>query len=112
MINHDKYKIINKYNFFILLSDSENFGHVIFESILSKCIPIITKNSPWKKFKKFNCGLFLDIKDKFAQKKIEFFIKSVQKKSKKKIHNKLDQIVKTIYQEQSKINYEKLFTRI
>ena len=69
------------------------------------------KNSPWKKFKKFNCGLFLDIKDKFAQKKIEFFIKSVQKNP-KKIHNKLDQIVKTIYQEQSKINYEKLFTKI
>ena len=111
LINHDKYKIINKYNFFILLSDSENFGHVIFESILSKCIPIITKNSPWKKFEKFNCGLFLDIKDKFAQKKIEFFIKSVQKNP-KKIHNKLDQIVKTIYQEQSKINYEKFFTRI
>ena len=57
---------------------------MIFESILSKCIPIITKNSPWKKFKKFNCGLFLDIKDKFAQKKIEFLLK-VCKKIKKYI---------------------------
>ena len=42
-IKYNKYKILNRYNFFILLSDSENFGHVIFEAIQSKCVPIIKK---------------------------------------------------------------------
>ena len=98
----------NKYNFFILLSDSENFGHVSL-NLFCQNVSNSYKNF-LEKIQKFNCGLFLDIKDKFAQKKIEFFIKKCKKIQ--KIHNKLDQIVKTIYQEQSKINYEKLFTRI
>jgi glycosyltransferase involved in cell wall biosynthesis len=110
-INANKYKILNRYNFFILLSDSENFGHAIFESILSKCFPIVTKNSPWKKFEKLNCGLFLNVRDKFAQNKIDFFIKRVQKNS-NKLNYKLDQIIKSIYQDQSKMKYEELFTRI
>ena len=107
-VKSNKYEILNKYNFFILLSDSENFGHVIFESILSKCFPIVTKNSPWKIVNKLNCGLLVDPIDKKASEKITHFINRTLKNS-SIMQKKLEQIIKRIYVEQKKINYEKLF---
>ena len=104
------HKILNRYNYFILLSDSENFGHVIFESIYSKCIPIITSNAPWKILSKFNCGLLLDVKNLNAKKITNFINKS--KNNSKIMQNKLEQIVKITYSEQKKLKYENLFTNI
>jgi hypothetical protein len=108
-VKFNKYKILNRYNFFILLSDSENFGHSIFESIISKCFPIVTKNSPWKIINKLKCGLLIDPMDKKASKKIEHFINKTQKNS-SIMQNKLKQIIKKTYLDQKKIKYEKLFS--
>ena len=107
VVKSNPYKIINNYNFFILLSDSENFGHVIFESIYSKCIPIITSNAPWTILSKFKCGLLLDNKN-LNLNKIRKFIKR-SKINSKEIQNKLEQIVKRTYSKQKKLKYEKLF---
>jgi hypothetical protein len=107
-IKYNKYKILNRYNFFILLSDSENFGHVIFEAIQSKCIPIITKNSSWAQLQTLGCGLLLKKNDRFAPIKIKNFIFKVRKKP-KVVENKLEQIIKNNYFKQYKINYKELF---
>jgi hypothetical protein len=107
-IRYKKYKILNRYNFFILLSDSENFGHVIFEAIQSKCVPIITKNSSWTQLKTLGCGLLLKKNDRFAPKKIKNFIFKVKKKP-KVVENKLKQVIKNNYFKQYKINYKELF---
>ena len=106
----NKHKILNRYNYFILLSDSENFGHVIFESIYSKCIPIITSNTPWKIISKFNCGLLLDVNNLNVNKITNFINKS--KNNSKTLQNRLEKIVKITYSEQSKLKYENLFTNI
>ena len=55
-----------------------------------------------EKIQKIKLWFIFDIKDKFAQNKIDFFIKRAQKNS-KKLNYKLDQIIKTIYQEQVKL---------
>ena len=107
-IKYNKYKILNRYNFFILLSDSENFGHVIFEAIQSKCVPIIKKNSNWTQLHTLGCGLFLNKNDKLASIKIKKFISKVKRKP-KIVENNLEQIIKNNYFKQSKINYKKLF---
>lgn len=107
-IKNNKYEILNKYNFFILLSDSENFGHVIFEAIQSKCIPIITKNSCWTQLHTLGCGLFLNKNDKLASIKIKKFIFKVKRKP-KIVEINLERIIKNNYFKQSKINYKKLF---
>lgn len=111
IIKFNKYKILNKYNFYILLSDSENFGHSIFEAIASKCFPIIPKNSPWAKYKKKGFNLLLDVDDISAHIKIENFIKKI--KTNFNFYKKeLDLLIKDIYQDQMKINYEKFFNNI
>ena len=86
------------------MSDSENFGHVIFEAIQSKYIPIITKNSSWYQLQTSGCGLLLKKKDRLAPIKIKNFIFKVRKKP-KIVENKLEQIIKNNYFKQYKINY-------
>lgn len=40
-------KTFSKYDIFLFLTLGENFGHAIFESISSGCLPIISKYTPW-----------------------------------------------------------------
>ena len=43
--------ILKKYDFFVLLSEGENFGHAILEA-MSAGLPVIISNfTPWKKLK-------------------------------------------------------------
>ena len=58
----NKDKLYKSSDIFILLSHSENFGLAIAEA-LSFCIPVITtKNTPWIKINKYNCGWCIDLK--------------------------------------------------
>lgn len=34
----------------------ENFGHVISESLIAGCIPVISDRTPWKDLDKYKCG--------------------------------------------------------
>ncbi len=53
--------IFSKYDFFLFPTKGENFGHVIFESMVNGCIPIISNLTPWteifKKRLEFSCNL-------------------------------------------------------
>ena len=77
IIFKDIYNVIKRYNFFIFLSKSENFGHVIFEAMQSGCIPILSENMPWKIIEKKRCGVMLSENDKIAKKKLEKFLKKM-----------------------------------
>lgn len=39
--------IFSSYDYFVFLTHGENFGHVIYESLMSGCIPLISNNTPW-----------------------------------------------------------------
>lgn len=40
--------VLNLYDFFILLSEGENFGHAILEALMAGCPVIISNNTPWQ----------------------------------------------------------------
>ncbi len=62
IISYDKLpKILIKYDFFILFTEGENFGHSIFESF-SAGLPVITSiNTPWRQLKKKKIGWDINI---------------------------------------------------
>lgn len=62
LIQHDKvHEIFSHYDAFIFPTLSENYGHVIIESMLSGCIPIISDKTPWSDLSDFNAGWALPL---------------------------------------------------
>lgn len=57
VLSHEEIHItFNKYDAFIFPTLSENFGHVIAESLVSECIPIISDQTPWCDINEANAG--------------------------------------------------------
>ncbi|WP_299228506.1 glycosyltransferase family 4 protein [uncultured Psychroserpens sp.] len=52
-------EVLTDYDFFVLLSEGENFGHAILEAFLSGCPVIISNKTPWKDLE--NKGVGYDI---------------------------------------------------
>ncbi len=50
-----------KYDAFILPTKSENYGHVIFESLASGCIPIISDQTPWDNLESSRAGFTIPL---------------------------------------------------
>lgn len=44
------------YDCFLLPTFGENFGHVIYESLLAGCIPVISDTTPWNEIAHLGCG--------------------------------------------------------
>ena len=57
----DKTEIFEKHHFFILMSKSENFGHVIYESLSSGRPVIISDKTPWNEIGKKQCGYVVNL---------------------------------------------------
>lgn len=106
--NKEINKILSKYNFFVLPSTSENFSLTTAEAINNKCIPIITKNSPWKSIEDANCGIRFNPN---SDKEISFSIKkALNMKIKKiiKLQNRCVVLIKNI-DKQNKLLIEQYF---
>lgn len=56
-------KILQQYNYFILLSEGENFGHAIYEALCASCPVIISDKTPWQNLELNGIGWDLDIND-------------------------------------------------
>ncbi|RTE51716.1 glycosyltransferase [Arenibacter aquaticus] len=54
---------LRNYDFFILLSEGENFGHAILEAFSAGCPVIISDQTPWKKLQERKIGWDLDLKN-------------------------------------------------
>jgi len=54
---------IKAYDFFILLSEGENFGHSILEALSVGCPVIISENTPWRDLETKGIGWDLNIDD-------------------------------------------------
>jgi glycosyltransferase involved in cell wall biosynthesis len=55
--------ILQQYDFFVLLSEGENFGHAILEGFMAGCPVIISDQTPWKDLKTKKVGWDIDISD-------------------------------------------------
>lgn len=54
---------LKDYEFFIMLSEGENFGHAILEAMSSGCPVIISNKTPWKDLKSKKIGFDLSLSD-------------------------------------------------
>ena len=55
-------QVVNNYDFFVLLSEGENFGHAILEALSVGCPVLISNCTPWKNLKAQQLGWDVDIK--------------------------------------------------
>lgn len=53
--------VLQQYDYFILLSEGENFGHAILEGLSAGCPVIISNNTPWQDLEAKNIGWDLAI---------------------------------------------------
>jgi len=53
--------IYPKYNFFILPTHGENFGHAIYSSLANGLPVIISNKTPWQDLSKYNAGFVLEL---------------------------------------------------
>lgn len=60
--------MIDKYHFLFLPTLNENFGHSIYETLMSACPVIISDATPWNGVNDLNCGFAIPLKrkDEFA----------------------------------------------
>lgn len=54
---------LQKYHFFVLPTQGENFGHAIFDSLAAGVPVIISKNTPWSQIDKKGAGYYIDLSD-------------------------------------------------
>lgn len=73
VLSHDEiHATFNQYDAFLFPTLSENFGHVIAESLVTGCIPIISDHTPWTDINQADAGWALALGDDIA------FINAIQ----------------------------------
>ena len=66
------YEVFCKYDVFFLPTKGENFGHVIYEAMVTGCIPVISDRTSWGEIKSRKCGSVLSLERE------EDFVKCMQ----------------------------------
>lgn len=56
-------QVFSSYDAFLFPTLGENFGHVIYEALLSGCIPLISNNTPWDNLEEAGCGYVTCLED-------------------------------------------------
>lgn len=56
--------IFGNYHAFLFPTLGENYGHVIVESIMARCILILSDTTPWRQLKKLNIGWDISLNEK------------------------------------------------
>lgn len=54
-------RVLSSYDFFVLLSEGENFGHAILEGLMAGCPVIISDKTPWKDLQSKDIGWDLSL---------------------------------------------------
>ena len=57
-------ELFGEYDFFLLPTLGENYGHVIFESLAGGCIPVISDQTPWLDLYEQGVGYISSLSDK------------------------------------------------
>lgn len=59
--------VLSGFQFFILLSADENYGHSVVEAMLAGCVPIISDRMPWADVEDFGCGFVIPVDMEFEE---------------------------------------------
>lgn len=71
--SNDVVNVLSNYDVFLFPTLGENFGHVISESLLAGCIPVISNRTPWFDLNEYECGNVIELNN------YEVFIKILKK---------------------------------
>ena len=64
LVDHSKLNsILTEYHFLLLLTENENYGHAIVESMVSGCPVIISDRTPWRNMEAAHAGWDLSLAD-------------------------------------------------
>lgn len=108
--SEDVQNILSHYDIFVLPSQSENYGHVIFEALSVGCIPVISDRTPWSDLEKEKAGFICEMNASCFTKTIEK-IQSMQQKEINMIKNNAVEYAKRKVQQSKKnTGYRKIFT--
>lgn len=75
VLDHDKVKLYNDHDFFVLPTYSENFGIVLLEAITCGLPLLTTKESSWTEIEKDNLGFLIEANEKSILKGLKKVIK-------------------------------------
>ena len=106
----DKTEIFEKHHFFILMSKSENFGHVVYESLSSGRPVIISDKTPWNEIVKKQCGYVVNLNNNNDLNNVFKTVLSIdQKKYLRMCNNALDFSKNYFLKQHYIINFSNLF---
>lgn len=102
--------VFSQYDVFLFPTKSENYGHVIFESLASGCLPLISDMTPWNDFDKECCGSIISLDDiDLFRKKIEEYIVMDTSKFTWYQMNAIQYAQKNIYHQSNNLDIIKYF---
>ena len=64
MVSDEVPIVLKSYDFFVLLSEGENFGHAILEGLSAGCPVIISNRTPWRNLESKQIGWDIEVEDK------------------------------------------------
>jgi glycosyltransferase involved in cell wall biosynthesis len=68
-VSHDEiHETFSKYHFFLFPTFSENYGHVIVESMLAGTPVILSDQTPWNDVEKYHAGFIINLNEIFSYK--------------------------------------------
>jgi len=81
-LNHNELdETLKNYHALLLPSTGENFGHIILESMLNSCVPVISDKTPWRDLENKKIGFDIPLEDKqLFSEKIDFLAAMDQEK--------------------------------
>lgn len=111
VLSHDViHETFRKYDAFLLPTLSENYGHVIAESLVSGCIPIISDQTPWNDINEAAAGWALTLDNpKLYEQAIQEVIDMDDDKIREKRDNIANYIKKKLNLKGIQSNYLKVF---
>lgn len=61
LLPHNVYDVFSKHDVFLFPTHGENYGHVIYESLASGCIPVISDRTPWTDLEAKKSGFIIPL---------------------------------------------------
>ena len=111
VLSHDDiHKTFNQYDAFLFPTLSENYGHVIAESLVTGCMPIISDQTPWNDMNEVSAGWALPLNNEVAFKNAIQKVVDMDEETIKIRRNNIDRyLTNKLKLKELKIKYLKVF---
>lgn len=101
--------VLAKSDVLILPSNSENYGHVIFEALSVGCIPLISDRTPWKSLESENVGFEVELKKEQFTFKLNTLVNMSVKEREQMSQNGVNYAQRKVQESLANTGYRKIF---